>query len=329
MKAVVIVDEKGTVAIREVPKPTITNPNQCLVKISFAALNRRDYWITKSLYPGIREGAILGSDGMGVVEEGPQAWIGKKVLINPNQNWGNSQTAQAQSYTILGMPSNGTLAEWLVVDADRLVEKPAHLAEESAAALPLAGLTAYRACLTQARITKNQRVLITGAGGGVAQFAILFCRALGAEVYVTSGSTEKIEKAQLLGAEGGFLYTEADWKKKALESGPFDVIVDSSGGNSLNDYLKVVKPGGKIVVYGATSGRPESFDIQRLFWSQVSLVGSTMGSDEEFGKMISFVSQHNIQPQLDKIFNLDQIDEALDRFTRKDHFGKVVVRIRA
>lgn len=309
----------------EIPHP---GEDQCLIKIQAAGLNRRDEWISKGLYPGIRSGVILGSDACGKVEEGPAEWKGKEVIINPNINWGPFEEAQSRQYTILGMPENGTLAEYLIVSSDRLVEKPSHLDALQASALPLAAMTAYRACFTQGKMVSGHRILITGAGGGVSQFAISFALALKCEVFVTSGKENKIKKCLAQGVKGGVNYKEENWVKKlnSFVKDGFDLIIDSAGGDSINEYIKLARPGGNIVIYGSTTGRPKSFDIFRLFWSQVSITGSTMASDKEFIEMVNFVTKHKIIPEIDKVFTIEDFRSAFDRFNHPDHMGKIVIR---
>lgn len=325
MKAITITDQEEPIQLVEVPNPEISN-GECLVRISHAALNRRDQWIREGLYPGIRPGVILGSDGCGEVVEGPDKWIGKKVIINPNIGWGTDEAVQQPDYTILGLPHNGTLAEYVKVNVDRLAEKPAHLPHEKAAAIPLAALTAYRALVTKGEIKTGQKVLVSGAGGGVAHFAVAIAVAMGCEVYVTSSDPAKIDKTMGLGAKGGFSYKDETWPKQALKAtGGFDVVIDGAGGAAVNDYLKVTRPGGKIVIYGGTTGKTPKFDIPRLFWSQVSILGTTMGSDLEFQQMVSFFNIHQLIPVIDQVFPLDQYLKAFDRFKAPDHFGKIVI----
>ncbi|MFT5640730.1 MAG: zinc-binding alcohol dehydrogenase/oxidoreductase [Cyclobacteriaceae bacterium] len=327
MKAVIFTKDDPPLQLHEVDLPKI-GKGECLVKLKAAALNRRDYWITVGKYPGIKENVILGSDGCGVVEEGSELWQGKEVVINPNINWGDNPEFQGESYQILGMPVNGTLAEYIVVNENRLAPKPVKLSFEEAAALPLAGLTAYRAVFTKAKVTAGKSVLITGIGGGVSQFALSFCVALGAKVYVTSSDKRKISAAKSSGAKGGFNYKDVDWSKTALkDTKGFDVIIDSAGGASLKDYMKLIKPGGKLVFYGSTTGRPEDFDIFRLFWNQISVLGSSMGNDREFTEMVKFVEGNQIKPVIDQVFELDQVYEAFRRFISPDHRGKIVVKI--
>ncbi len=295
------------------------------MNIRVAALNRRDQWMREGMYPAIRFGTVLGSDGYGLVEEGSPEWVGKHVIINPNVNWGDSQDVQSKDYSVLGMPNHGTLADYITVPSDRLHLKPEHLTDEEAAALPLAGLTAFRATIRKGQVTGKSKVLITGIGGGVSQLAFAFAVASEADVYVTSGSDVKIEKAVRGGASGGFNYT-SDWVKADDASG-FDAIIDSAGGNQLNNYLKIIKPGGRIVMYGSTAGYPEETDVFRLFWLQAQIMGSTMGSDLDFEEMLQFVSRHKIKPTVDKVFSMDDYLAAFDRFKSPDHFGKILIKM--
>jgi NADPH:quinone reductase-like Zn-dependent oxidoreductase len=325
MKAITITQESEPIQLVNIDKPEISD-DECLVKISAAALNRRDQWIREGMYPGIQFGTVLGSDGCGVVEEGPAEWKGKEVIINPNVNWGDNPEVQSSKYSVLGMPTNGTLGEYIKVPAHRLQQKPNHLTVEEAAALPLAGLTAFRATIKKGQSEAGKRVLVTGAGGGVSQFAVGFALASGAEVYVTSGSDEKIERVKKVGVKDGFNYKEDKWFKAAGQVGGFDTIVDSAGGNQLNNYIKIVKPAGRIVMYGSTTGYPEKVDVFRLFWSQAQIMGSTMGSDDEFVEMLDWVNKHQIKPTVDQVYQAEEYIQAFDRFKSPDSFGKIVLR---
>ncbi len=325
MRAITITQESEPIQLVDLEKPEVSN-DECLVKLSASALNRRDQWIREGMYPGIDFGTVLGSDGCGVVEEGLGEWIGKEVIVNPNVDWGDDAEVQSSAYSVLGMPTNGTLAEYIKVPSHRLHEKPTHLSAEEAAALPLAGLTAFRATIKKGASKAEKRVLVTGAGGGVSQFAIAFAIASGAEVYVTSGSDDKIEKVKNLGVIDGFNYHDEKWFKAASKVGGFDTIVDSAGGNQLNNYLKIIKPGGRIVMYGSTTGHPEKVDVFRLFWSQAQIMGSTMGSDGEFTEMLEWVDKHNIKPTVDKVYSAEDYIRAFNRFKEPDSFGKIVIK---
>lgn len=330
MKALVL-KEAGQIELKELPKP-IAIKGKALVRIKAAALNRRDDWIREGKYPNIKFGVTMGSDGAGVVEEvgdeADQPWVGQEVVINPNIDWGPDLDVQSGKYTILGMPVDGTFAEYVLVSVDRLHRKPAHLDFLQAAALPLGGLTAYRALFRKGELKSGQNVLISGFGGGVAQFAFLFAQAAGANVYVTSGSDEKIEKAIKLGAKGAYNYkkqaTYTDlWKTK----GGFDLVIDSAGGDQLNSFIKVLKPKGRIVFYGATNGLPAKLDLYRMFWNQLSLLGSTMGSDHEFSEMLAFVSKHQIRPLVDSIRPFSKIAESFPDITKPNKVGKIVFQV--
>ncbi|MDW8236252.1 MAG: alcohol dehydrogenase catalytic domain-containing protein, partial [Bacteroidia bacterium] len=201
-------------------------PTHVRVQIQAAALNRRDLWIGLGLYPGIQYPAILGSDGCGkVVGVGNKAdttLLGKTVLLNPSLEWGDREEVQSENYHILGMPTAGTLAEFVDIPAENVHPIPEHLTPAEAAAIPLAGLTAYRATFVQGKLQPGQKVLIPGIGGGVAVWALQLAVAAGAEVWVLSSHPDKITKAQQLGAQGGMLYTQPDWSQQlATKAGPF------------------------------------------------------------------------------------------------------------
>ncbi len=330
MKALVLTGP-GQIDWKEVDKPALST-GKALVKMKAIALNRREEWIRQGKYPNIRYGVILGSDGSGVVDavgdEKDNSWIGQEVVINPNIDWGPDPDVQSKKYGILGMPVNGTFAEYCLVDVDRLQPKPFHLDFLQAAALPLGGLTAFRALFRQGELKAGQNVLISGFGGGVAQFAFLFARAAGANVYVTSGSDEKIARALKMGAKGAYNYKKESnysdlWKTK----GGFNLIIDSAGGDQVNNFIKVLRPSGKIVFYGATNGLPSKIDLYRMFWNQLSLQGTTMGNDYEFSEMLTFVGKHQIRPMIDSIRPFSKLAESFADITLPNKVGKIVFKI--
>jgi zinc-binding alcohol dehydrogenase/oxidoreductase len=311
----------------EMPSP---GADEVLVKIAAAALNHRDLYIAQGLYPGIVTPVILGSDGVGtVVEIGAsvsKSLLGTEVIINPNINWGDNPKVQDKKYNILGMPSNGTLAEFVCVKADRLAPKPAHLSFAQAAAMPLAGLTAYRALFTKADLKKGEKLLISGIGGGVALIAFQMALAVGAEVWVTSGADDKIELAQQLGAKGGINYKTENWHK-SLENnagGGFDVIVDSAGGDGFQYFLDLANPAARIVFYGGTRG---SFKVnpQKMFWKQLTIFGSTMGDDNDFNDMLALFNQHLIVPFVRDLRPLSEAAAAFADMDEGKQFGKLVL----
>ncbi|MCS6822148.1 MAG: zinc-binding dehydrogenase [Microscillaceae bacterium] len=331
MLCVLLQDQQpDRISIAEVPIRSLKQ-GEVLVKMKAASLNHRDQWCRLAMYPNMKYPSILGSDGCGevieVFDDKDKSWIGKEVIFNPNVNWGDNPNYQSLNYTILGMPTDGTLAEYLIIPAHRLHEKPAHLTAFEAAALPLAALTAWRAVFTKGEISKGKNVLITGIGGGVAQFALLFSVAVGANVFVTSGSEDKIQRAVELGAKMGVNYKEKGWEKilqKQVFMG-FDAIIDGTGGENFGTLAKMLGFGANLVVYGGTAGTPSPIHLPRLFFSQSNIKGTTMGTDEEFEQMLDFVNKHSIVPIIDSVRPLREAISAFDRMHRAEQFGKLVI----
>ncbi|WP_200977053.1 zinc-binding dehydrogenase [Echinicola sp. 20G] len=332
MRAITLnLDKPSGISLEEVSMPDL-KPNDVKVQLKAAALNHRDEWCRQGRYPNISNDVVLGSDGAGIVVEVgsdvESSWLGKKVIINAAKFWGEDQKVQSKDFQILGMPSNGTLAEYVQVEASRLCEKPSHLSFEEAAALPLAGLTAYRACFYHGQLQPGLTVLVTGIGGGVAQFAAQFAVAAGAEVYVSSSDKAKINKAKDFGVKEGFDYKKESWIEDALsQTGGIDLIVDSAMGDTLPDLIKLLKPGGKLVFYGATLGNPPMLDARRIFWNQLTLQGTTMGSDQDFKDMVAFVNEEKITPLVDSVRPLEKSLEAFELMKAGKQTGKLVVKI--
>ena len=290
------------------------------VKMLGSALNHRDLWIIKAQYAGLKYPIILGSDGVGIYND-------RRVIINPSHNWGSDQSHQGAEYKILGLPDNGTMAEYCCLDKKYLYDAPDHLSDAEAAALPLAGLTAYRALFVQGRGQKGQKVLITGIGGGVALFLLQFAVAEGLEVYVTSGDSTKIEKAIDLGARAGYNYADSDWASSFnRKEGGVDLVIDGAAGEGFADLLKIVRPGGKIVNYGGTRGKINNLVPQTVFWKQISIIGSTMGSDLDFRNMLEFVNKNKIKPVIDSFHKIGDYKNAFDKMDSSSQFGKLVLR---
>ena len=322
MKALVLEEVKQPLVLQERPSPK-ADKGQVIVKLKAAALNRRDYWITQGLYPGIRCPVILGSDGAGTAD-----FKEKEVIINPGYNWGQRQEVQSGDFKILGMPDDGTFAEQIAVPQEQLFAKPEHLSWEQAAALPLAGLTAYRALFKQGKLQSSQTVVITGIGGGVACIALQFAIAAGATVIVTSSSHAKIDKALAMGAAAGFLYTAEGYASQVnAEFGPVHLIVDGAGGDGYGELIDMVCPGGRIVNYGATAGMPGKLDLRKVFFRQLHLVGSTMGSPDDFAAMLDMVGKHEIRPVIDEVFALSEGNKAFEKMNVSSQFGKLVLQV--
>jgi len=331
MKAMVLTGADKPFELQDVEKPAL-NAGEVLVQVKAAALNRRDYWITIGQYTGIKYPSILGSDGAGTVAEAAtdadQSWIGKEVLINPSHDWGDHPEYQAKDFKILGLPENGTLAQYVKVRTEYLHPKPAHLTFEQAAAIPLAGLTAYRALFTKGRAKAGDKVLVVGAGSGTGTFAIQFAKAAGCQVFVTSGSGEKIERARHLGASAGVNYKAQDWAEELKHmAGGFDVIIDSALGKDFNKVVGLCNPGARIVFFGGTAGNIPELDARPLFWKQIQIIGTTMGTAEDFAAMLNLVNEHKIVPVIDEIFPLADTQKAIDKMGSSSQFGKLVITI--
>ena len=302
----------------ELPAP---NEGMAEIEVKAVALNRRDYYITQGLYPGVEFPVVLGSDVSGIYKN-------EDVIVNPNIDWGANEAVQSDAYHILGMPSWGGMAQYVQVAKDRIHPKPAHLSLEEASALPLAGLTAFRAVKTKGNCKAGEKVLINGIGGGVATFAFQFALAMGAEVYVTSGSEEKLNKALEMGAKGTANYKTEHWHKQlAKDSGGFDLIIDSAGGKGFANLAKLCRPAARIVFYGGTRGKIEGLSPQILFWRQVTVMGTTMGSDKDFEDMLAFVNTHKIKPVIDSVFDWKESDHAFEILKASSQMGKVVLRV--
>lgn len=337
MKAVML-NQTGTIdklkenlLIKDISVPSVGD-NDILVKIRYAALNHRDLWITKGLYAGIKLPVVLGSDCSGVVES-----FGKnvndfskddEVIINPGINWGEDENFQDKNFKILGLPADGTLEEYIAIAKSKVFKKPAHLDMIQASAVPLAGLTAYRAAFTKGKIKKEDNILVTGIGGGVSTFALIFAINIGTNVFVTSGSENKINEAIELGAKGGVNYKNENWDKELFKkSNGIDLVIDGTGGETISKCLNIMNSGGRIVSYGATTGIIKNLDTRKIFWKQISILGTSMGSDNDFEKMIEFICSKKITPVVDKVFEMEDTLSAFERMDKSEQLGKIVIKI--
>jgi len=332
MKAIVLEAAETPVAYKEVETPTL-QAGEVLVKIKAAALNRRDYWITVGKYGGIKYPTILGSDGAGIVTEvgsdEDKHWLNQEVIINPSSGWGDNPNFQsADTFKILGLPEDGTLAEYVKVGAGQLFPKPVHLNWEQAAAVPLAALTSYRALFTKGKAEKGNKVLVTGVGGGTGAFALQLAVAAGCQVFVTSGSGDKIERARQLGAAAGVNYKAQDWAEQLQQlSGGFDVIIDSALGDGFVKLIDLAKPGGRIVIFGGTAGNIPELNGRKFFYRQLQLLGTMMGTPEDFKGMLALVNEHQIVPVIDEVFPLADAVMAIQKMEQSSQFGKIVISV--
>ncbi|KAI9262342.1 hypothetical protein BDA99DRAFT_581547 [Phascolomyces articulosus] len=348
MVAVILTDKprpnaKGTQYGFDVVDKPVTPPkaNEALVEMHGVAFNHRDVWILQGFYPlPIIPGSVLGSDGVGVVKQGKN--VGQRVLICPGIGWDKDPRGPEEDYYILGLlPATGTFANEIVVEEADLAPCPEHLSTAEAAALPLSGLTAFRALFDKGEAKKGDNVLITGIGGGVAVYALQFAVAAGINVWVTSSSVEKIEAAKKMGAKGGINYKDANCMedlKKQLNGGKIQTVVDGAGGPIYARLPEVLASGARMVNYGQTSDKSGNsmtttdkggimFTMVHVF-GNYDLRGSTMGSRREFHEMVAFVNQHKIKPLVSKVWKgltEESVDAALDYMTNGHQQGKLVI----
>jgi NADPH:quinone reductase-like Zn-dependent oxidoreductase len=331
MKAIVLEAADKPLVLKEVDKPTL-GPGEVLVQLKAAALNRRDYWITVGQYANIKYPSILGSDGAGIVieaaDDAGKVWLNKEVIINPSHDWGGHSDYQNRDFKILGLPEDGTLAEYVKVKAEYVYPKPGHLTWEQAAALPLAGLTTYRALFTKGQAKKGEKVLITGVGSGTGTFALQWAVAAGCQVFVTSGSGVKLDRARQLGAKAGVNYKAQDWAQELqLLAGGFDVVIDSALGKEFGKIVDLCNSGARIVVFGGTAGNIPPLNGRKIFWKQLQLLGTTMGSPDDFKAMLDFVNKHKIVPVVDEVCPLAQAQKAVSKMENSSQFGKIVLKM--
>jgi zinc-binding alcohol dehydrogenase/oxidoreductase len=338
MKAIRLheIDGPESLVYEDIPEPE-PGPGEIVVRLHNAALNRRDVFVTRGQYPGAKPDALpitLGSDGSGEVvargdgADGPSE--GTEVVINPALHWGEDPRMPGKEYRILGLPDEGTFAQFVSVPADHVFPKPSHLSHEEAAAIPLGALTAYRALVTRGQVQEGETVVVPGIGSGVATFVVQMAAALGARVFVTSGSDEKIEKAKELGAEGGVNYNNEDWSKELKSTaGGVDLSVDHVGGDGFDALVSLAAPGGRIVTFGATAGPKVTVVMPRIFLKHLTVLGTAMGTSEEFGAMLDLYQEHGLRPLINETFPLEETTAAMHHMEEGAGIGKIVLNVPA
>ncbi|WP_088007351.1 zinc-binding dehydrogenase [Indiicoccus explosivorum] len=324
MKAVVL--EFGELKVKEMPEPE-AGKGEAVVALKASGLNHRDLNIPNR-WGKDKEALILGSDGAGVVtavgEGVANVAVGDEVIINPGLRWFENSPAPPKEFDILGMPDHGTFAEKIAVSAEQLERKPEHLSWEEAGVTGLALLTGYRALVTKGGVQKGDTVFIPGAGSGVATFLIQFAKQAGARVIVTSRSEEKREHALKLGADRA-IDTAADWEEE-LKGEQIDLVIESVGRATFNRSLDVLKKGGRIVVFGATTEDTIEFDLRRFFYGQYQLFGSTMGSREELREALRILAENELRPVVDRTFAVEEVGEAFSYLEEGKQFGKIAFK---
>jgi len=325
MQAVVLREFGGPEVLRleDVTDP-VAPEDWALVELRAAALNWHDALLRGGQYD-VPLPRIPGSDGAGVRRD-----TGEEVVILPSLRWGENEAAPGPAFEILGDRTDGTYAELVALPVEQLFPKPAGWSWGEAAALPLAGLTAYRALFARGRVRARETVLVLGAGGGVATMAIGLAAMAGARVLVTTSTPQKLEAARALGADAGVLYTSDGWPGaiRELTGGVgVDLVIDSVG-STWPDSLAALRDGGRLVTFGATGSADVHVDVRRFYFAQHTILGTTMGSPRDFAGLLQLITANpSWRPLVDTVLPLDQAAEAHERLARREHTGKLVLEI--
>lgn len=342
MKALVFYEHGGAekLAFADVPEPVV-GPHEALVQVRAVALNHLDLWVRRGI-PGLKLALphIGGSDIAGVVaavgEEVDQAWVGRRVVINPALGCGRceyclaGQQCLCERFGVLGEHTPGGLAEYAVAPATNLYAIPDDAAFADAAAVPLAFQTAWRALISQARLRAGERVLILGAGGGVATAAIQIAKLAGAYVYAVTSTAEKERRARALGADETINYRETDFSKEVWRRTGrrgVDVVLENVGPATWQASVRALARGGRLVTFGATTGRYAETDLNLLYWKQASLIGSTMATYAEFTEVMDQVFGGRLRPVVDRVMPLSAGAEAQRLLEAGEQFGKIVLEV--
>lgn len=314
-------------------------PGEVLLDVHAAALNHLDIWMRNGR-PGLQLHMphVLGSDAVGTVLEVGEGVTtvaaGDTVLVNPGvscrtcEACARGQQSECLSFGIIGAGRPGTFAELVAVPAENVHPVPEHLSIPEAAALPLAYLTAWRMLFARAGLRAGESVLIHGIGGGVALAGLQLAHLAGTEVFVTSSSLGKLERARELGAAHGIHYGETDVAEAVLDATAgrgVDVILDTVGAQTWPINFQAARKGGRIVHCGVTGGPEVSTNISALYLRQLTVMGSTMGSHEEFRQMISAVRHAQLRPLIDSVEPLANVRTAMGRMEAGEQFGKIVL----
>ncbi len=328
MRAVRIHEDGGpeVLVFEEAPDP-VPGPGEVLVRLRASALNHLDIWIRKG-QPSVPKPRILGADGSGVVEsvgDGVSGFeAGERVVINPGVEAGGGRIH------VIGEHGDGTNAELIAAPATNVHPIPEGLSFEEAASFPLVFETAYRMLVTRAGLREGEWVLAWGIGGGVSTAALAIGKALGAQVLVTSSSDAKLERARELGADATVNHATGDVKaavQEATGGHGIDVVVETVGEATWAQSLQVAAPGGRITVCGATSGPNPPAALHRIWWKQLSILGSTMGTGEDFAGAYELVASGRTRPVIDTVLPLEEIRTAHERLEAGEQLGKIVLSI--
>lgn len=341
MKAVVIRQHGGPEVLEytDVPEPVI-KANEVLVEVKACALNHLDIWVRKGM-PGIEIPLphILGNDVAGVAKQVGElvTWVkaGEEVMVQPGVSCGHCEACLGgkdnfcRDYDIIGYRRDGGYAELVAVPGANIIPKPRQLSWEEAAALPLVTVTAWHMLVTRANVQPGETVLVHAAGSGVGSIAIQIAKLRGARVITTAGTDEKLAHAREIGADETVNYTNDDWPKEVkriTDRKGVDVVVEHTGTVTWPGSIASLKPGGRLVTCGATSGFDARTDLRQVFYRHLNLLGSFMGSKAELLAALKFVEQGKIRAVVDRVLPLSEARHAHELIDNRAQFGKVVLR---
>ena len=340
MKAAIFEEHGGPEVVRvadvETPEP---GPGEVRIRVEAASMNHLDLWTRRGLPIEITMPHIGGSDIAGVVDEvGPgvdAAVKGLRVVVDPSLDYlesyarrGRGENLPSPDFRLLGEHTQGGFAEYAVVPRANLVEIPEGFGHREAAAAGLCMVTAWRGLVSRGRLQAGERILITGASGGVSTCAVQIARLAGAEVHAVTSGPENVERVAELGADVVYDRLDVDWGKEVWrETGKegVDLVLDSVGEKVWKDCVRALAVKGRMVSYGATTGARGEADIRQVFWKQLSILGTTMGTPEEFRTVMGLVFRGKLSPVIHETLPLAEIQRAHEMLEEGEVFGKLVM----
>jgi len=342
MKAAAISEFGGldVLHVTDVKEPTAA-PGEVVLRVLCAGMNHLDIWVRRGR-PGsqLQMPHVLGSDAVGVVtavgEGVPSPKVGERVIVYPGLSCGQCEFCRrgeqslCVNYGFVGLVRRGTFAERVAVPANNCYSKPPHLRDEEAGVLALAHVTAWRMLMARAQIKPGETLLIHGIGGGVAIAALQLAKMTGAEVLVTSSSDEKLSHAALLGADHTIHYANENVVEQVLritEGRGVDVALDAVGAATWPLDISCIRKGGRTVLCGVTTGARAETDLRSFYWNQLTAMGSTLGSAEDFRQMLRAVTVNKLKPVIDTVLPLEKAREAMERMETAGQFGKIALRV--
>lgn len=302
----------------------VDRPGWVTVELKASALNWHDVLVRQGRYNSPLP-HVIGSDGAGMRRDS-----GEAVVIIPSLHWGDRDEAPGPEWEILGDRIPGTYAELVSVPTECLAPKPAGFSWAEAAALPLVGLTTYRALFSRGRLRAGESMLVVGAGGGISSMAVQLASKVGVSIVVTSSSSGKITAAIAQGATAGVLHSHEDWPEQARRLSPssqgFDLVLDPVG--RWPESVRALRPGGRLVVLGANAAEHADMDVRRFYFGQYDLLGTTMGNTRDFAGLLGLLAEHRVPPPvIDRVFGLDDAAAAHEHLEATRGFGKTVLEI--